>query len=138
MPKSPVRIAIDTNLWVGYVLSHFKSQLRVILEDENVEIITSTELTHEIFEVLSRQKFREKISHGTISVFRELYEQSVLSIDTVSIVHVCRDPKDDFLLALALDGALDFLLTLDDDLLVLNPYGQTQILKITEYLVRSY
>ena len=47
---------------------------------------------------------------------------------------VCRDPKDNFLLALAHDGKADYLLTGDNDLLVMKKFGRTKIVKISEFL----
>jgi putative PIN family toxin of toxin-antitoxin system len=51
-----------------------------------------------------------------------------------NIVTDCRDPKDDFLLSLSVDGKATHLITGDEDLLVLKVYGQTKILTMTEYL----
>ena len=42
---------------------------------------------------------------------------------------ICRDPKDDYLLALAKAAKADLLITGDADLLVLEKYGRTRILK---------
>jgi predicted nucleic acid-binding protein len=49
-------------------------------------------------------------------------------------VDVCRDPKDNFLLALAVDSGADFLLTGDKDLLVLKIYNNTIITTIGDFL----
>ncbi|MBC7777914.1 MAG: putative toxin-antitoxin system toxin component, PIN family [Phycisphaerae bacterium] len=137
MPRTPARIAIDTNLWVSHVFNQFKSHLNVILEDEDVEIITSPELTHEIFEVLSRTKFQSKIPVSVIATFQELYDQSTLSVEIVTVVSDCRDPKDNHLLSLTIDGDLDYLLTGDADLLILDPYGKTRVLKIADYVTKE-
>ena len=45
-----------------------------------------------------------------------------------SEVTECRDPKDNFLLALCQDGRADFLITGDQDLLVLDPFHRTRII----------
>lgn len=45
-----------------------------------------------------------------------------------SEVAVCRDAKDNFLLAWCQDGAANFLLTGDQDLLVLKQFRQTRII----------
>jgi len=58
-------------------------------------------------------------------------------IDLVSVksnVKVCRDSKDDFLLALAKDGKADYLLTGDKDLLEIKNFGKTIILTISEFV----
>ncbi|MEO6221330.1 MAG: putative toxin-antitoxin system toxin component, PIN family [Ginsengibacter sp.] len=51
-----------------------------------------------------------------------------------SIVTDCGDFKDNFLLSLSIDGYATHLITGDKDLLILENYGNTKILTITEYL----
>jgi len=51
-----------------------------------------------------------------------------------SAINLCRDPKDNFLLALAIDGNASHLITGDIDLLVLNKIESTEIVSITNYL----
>jgi len=58
-------------------------------------------------------------------------------ISVTSIVDLCRDPKDNFLLALAKDGNATHLLTGDKDLLVLGKAGKTKILTLSEYLSKK-
>lgn len=50
-----------------------------------------------------------------------------------SKVDLCRDQKDNFLLSLAIDGNADYLLTGDDDLLVLKEVNKTRIMKIADF-----
>ena len=54
-------------------------------------------------------------------------------INVISSIDICRDPKDDFLLALAKDGEADYLLTGDKDLLDIQKFGRTKIITITEF-----
>ncbi len=54
-------------------------------------------------------------------------------IDIHSNVEICRDKKDNFLLKLAKDGHADYLITGDNDLLVLNPFEQTKIITIRQF-----
>jgi uncharacterized protein len=49
-------------------------------------------------------------------------------------VELCRDPRDDKFLELALAGWADFLLTGDADLLTLHPFRGTAILTPAAYL----
>jgi uncharacterized protein len=60
--------------------------------------------------------------------------ERAIFIEVSSTVDVCRDIKDNFLLALAKDGKASHLLTGDKDLLVLKNFGKTKILTIAEYL----
>ena len=61
-------------------------------------------------------------------------------IDFVKIkskIEICRDSKDDFLLALAKDGKVSFLITGDNDLLEIGQFGETSIIKITDFIKKS-
>ena len=49
----------------------------------------------------------------------------------------CRDPKDDYLLELALVSDADFLITGDKDLLDIKEIGNCQILTATEFDIYS-
>jgi predicted nucleic acid-binding protein len=49
-------------------------------------------------------------------------------------VGVCRDPKDDHLLALAMDGEARYLITGDRDLLLLSPFHGIQIVTPARFL----
>ena len=46
----------------------------------------------------------------------------------------CRDPDDNILLALALDGKADYIVSGDKDLLDLTPFQDIPILKPAEFL----
>ena len=58
-------------------------------------------------------------------------------INVASEVLACRDPKDNFLLALSVDGNATHLLTGDKDLLILKKFGKTRILTVTEYMSKE-
>ena len=49
-------------------------------------------------------------------------------------MRACRDPDDDKLLELAVNGAADFIVTGDDDLLVMNPFRGIAIVTPAEFL----
>jgi putative PIN family toxin of toxin-antitoxin system len=46
----------------------------------------------------------------------------------------CRDPNDDYVLALALAGTAQIILTEDDDLLVLDPWRGIRIMRLFQFL----
>jgi uncharacterized protein len=46
----------------------------------------------------------------------------------------CRDPKDDYVLAMARSGSAELILTEDDDLLVLDPWRGIRILRLFQFL----
>ena len=136
MPENLHKVILDTNLWVSYLLDRQRSLLTRLLMSEAIDLISSKELDEELFEVLGRPKFRGRFPTEILRMFQEEYNLSVQHVEVVSRVDVCRDPKDNFLLALASDAKADFLLTGDSDLLVLQRHEGTQILTIREFVDR--
>jgi putative PIN family toxin of toxin-antitoxin system len=78
--------------------------------------------------------------HIAKRIVRAEYEQLIFKlrttaelVDVHSIIEICRDPKANFLLALAKDGNADYLITGDIDLLVLKEFENTKIVTISEF-----
>lgn len=134
MAEKTVKIVVDTNLWVSYLLNGRNLLLHQLMLHENLDILSSTALRNELFEVLHRPKFQKILSPEQITRFQRDFDLAVLQIEVQSVVEICRDAKDNFLLALAQDGDADFLLTGDADLLALDAFGNTQILIIKDFI----
>jgi hypothetical protein len=49
-------------------------------------------------------------------------------------VELCRDPKDDFLLSLAIESNANYLITGDNDLLDIKVIHKTKIITMANYL----
>lgn len=129
-----MRILLDTNLWVSALLSvAMRTRIGRLLANPNIEMLADAELFSELEEVCHRPKFARYISLEQVSVFLQILHKRVIIITPISEVQVCRDPDDDYLLAICLDGNADFLLTGDNDLLALSSFGNTRILTITEF-----
>jgi predicted nucleic acid-binding protein len=57
-------------------------------------------------------------------------------IEIKESITICRDSKDDKFLELAISGKADFIITGDQDLLVLNPFRNIEIIAANEFLNR--
>lgn len=110
-----LRVVVDTNLWVSYALNPLKSNVRNLLLNQEIELLTSEEQVIELSEVLRRPKFQKSFQENEVDQFLLMIKAAVLTVPVTSKVTVCRDPKDNFLLSLAKDGNADFLLTGDAD-----------------------
>ena len=135
MPKLKDRIVIDTNLWISFLITKHYSRLDRILSDKLVTLLYSQQLIDEFIEVAQRPKFKKYFTATDLQVLLLTMSKRAYFIDVLSIVEVCRDPKDNFLLALSKDGKASHLITGDKDLLVLKKFGKTKILTLTEYLL---
>lgn len=59
-----------------------------------------------------------------------------LLINVIEIIDICRDSKDNKFLELAVSGKADFIVTGDNDLLVLNPFRDIEIITVSDFLNR--
>ncbi|MBC7775574.1 MAG: putative toxin-antitoxin system toxin component, PIN family [Phycisphaerae bacterium] len=126
--KEHLKVIIDTNLWINYLITSRLVDLDSILRDGRIRLIFSAELISEFVEVSRRPRLRRYFSESSIETLLLRFEFYGIFAPVISEVNICRDPKDNFLLALAKDADADFLVTKDDDLLVLGTFGRTQIL----------
>lgn len=130
------RIVIDTNLWISFLLTSDYSKIDPLFADNSITLLFSQELIDEFIEVARRPRFRKCFSLGDIEDLLKKVRTKAIFVSVIETVHICRDPKDNFLLALAQSGRATHLLTGDKDLLVLGKVGKTKILTMVEYLTK--
>lgn len=135
MPKLNDRVIIDTNLWISFLITKEYNKLDRILSDKLITLLYSQQLIDEFIEVAQRPKFKKYFTANDLQVLLLAISRRAYFIDVLSIFEICRDPKDNFLLALAKDGKASHLITGDKDLLVLKKFVKTKILTLTEYLL---
>ena len=128
------RVILDTNLWISLLLTNDFARFDKIIDYSEVTIVFSDELLTELIEVSQRKKFRKYFDWEDINRILTQIHNSADFIKVKSKVAICRDSKDNFLLALAKDGRATHLITGDKDLLVVEEYDGTTILSMTDYL----
>ncbi|MDB9394103.1 putative toxin-antitoxin system toxin component, PIN family [Microcystis aeruginosa] len=125
--KPPIKVIIDTNLWISFLIG---KQLAKTLVP-----IFSPQLLNEINLVTERPKLQKHFPQSKVQELLELVNIIGLCIETKSKINICRDAKDNYLLALAKDSQADFLITGDQDLLILQQFGITKIVTYQQFLV---
>lgn len=128
------RVIIDTNLWISFLLTKDFTKFDTIITGKKTVLLFSQELVDEIVEVTQRTKFRKYFPLEDIESLLLKIRNRAHFIKIKSTVTDCRDPKDNFLLSLSVDGKATHLITGDKDLLVLKFYGEAKILTMTAYL----
>lgn len=135
-----MRVVFDTNVLVSRLLAAKESPpaqaVRLVMEGTAVHLFSEATF-QELGDVLSRPKFdsylsREKRLHFLFEM-RELSEFVTIN-RTFSI---CRDPRDNKFLDLAVCGNADYLITGDEDLLELHPFEGVSILSPASFLARG-
>ena len=109
--------------------------LREIVDMEDVEIYMSDDLLSELRDVAFRPKFQGLIGLDSILNLFELINAKCQFIQNYkSAESAIRDIKDLYLLSMAESIPADFLVTGDQDLLVLKNHKETLIITFAEFV----
>jgi putative PIN family toxin of toxin-antitoxin system len=121
------RVVADANVLVSAAIARSPQAPSVLVLDAaldgRVELVTSPLLLREITSVLSRPRLRKYVTADEATRFvADLAAQTALLVDP-SGPHtaVCRDPRDDYLVALAEASGAEAIITGDLDLLAIDP-----------------
>ncbi len=97
-------------------------------------LLVSEDTMDELALVLDRPKFDPYVSREDRRRFINLLGGVARIVPIARRVHVCRDPKDDMFLDVALNGEAKAIITGDGDLLALDPFHGVRIVKPAEFL----
>lgn len=133
MPKS--RIVVDTNVVISAFLkreSFPRRALDTVLTNHIFLASSNTilELVHRLLDA----RFDRYVSRETRIDFLRLLPTFAFEISTTTTLTVCRDPKDNKFLELAIDGQAHSIITGDADLLNLHPFRGVGILTPRAFL----
>ena len=131
------RIILDTNVLIsGLLLSSSTSQQVFDQVTETETLLISEETFTEIYETFIRKKFNKYLSLEKRLQFIYSLRNKAEIVNITSEISICRDPKDNKILELAVSGQANFIITGDKDLLVLNPFQTIEIITVNEFLTR--
>ncbi len=135
MTRTEFRFVIDTHVIVSALL--FRSLVARQCFDKainNGRLLQSIDTIDELDTVLRREKFNKYVTEvERLQFLGELVAQAKF-IQIVETIIVCRDPKDDKFLELAINGNADFIVSGDQDLQVMHPFREIPILSPTAFL----
>jgi len=126
-------VKIDTNLWISYLISRKYSFLDNLIISGQVKLVFSKELLDEFLFISQRPKFVNYFNKKDVDKLFDFFDKYSVLIDVKTKLDLCRDPNDNFILELAFDSKADYLITGDEDLLVLKQIGKTKIVLISEF-----
>ncbi len=130
-----IRFVFDTNVIVSALLFNDSVPGQAFIRALNHGmILVSGALMGELSRVLGRDRFDRYVTREERDEFLESLIRESNLIEITEAVQVCRDPKDDQVLELAVNGNATYILTGDADLLVLNPFRGVEIVTPAEFL----
>lgn len=128
-------IVLDTNTLLSAAISEetisFKAYQKAC---KNYRITLSSKTWEELKNVIERPKFDKYLDDFSRNSFLTALKQNAIFIEPTEVITDCRDPKDNKFLELAVASNAHFIITGDEDLLILNPYRNITILKSGDFL----
>lgn len=121
MPEvHPPRVVVDTNVLVSAILQPRGAPGRILeaWRAGVIEMVVCPAMLRELKDVLARPRLRQRISAEDAEAFVALLRtQAELRADPASETGLTRDPKDDYIVALATSTRAACVVSGDDDLL---------------------
>lgn len=129
------RYIVDTNVLINAALSEASLPRQVLDQVLADGVLLFSEVTfNELRDTLFRPKFDRYLRESTRVLFIATLVNHIEMITVQQQVHVCRDPKDNAVLDVALNGQATCVITGDQDLLELHPYQGMSILTPRDFL----
>jgi putative PIN family toxin of toxin-antitoxin system len=133
-----IRAVLDTNLLVSYLLTH-RPPISALIDDhlrqERFTLLSAVVLLEELDRVLRYPRLQRYYGQED----RVRYVALVAALSEVvdlpaSVPRICRDPDDDWVIACAVAGGGDVIVSGDGDLLALGSVGEIPILTAAQFL----
>lgn len=136
--KARTRVVVDTNVLLSRLLVPGSVPAQAVRRAvEQGQILASEATLEELADVLSRPKFDRYLTVSERQQFLRLFMRIAQWVPILHPVQACRDPREDKFLALAVNGEAGVIITGDQDLLVLDPFGDVRILEPAAYLAQT-
>ena len=135
----PVRAVLDTNILVSGLLAEAGPPRQVLdawLENRYT-LVTSLHLVEEMVHVLAYPRIAQRLlvtGEEMEALLAVLLSQATVVPGNLHLPGVTRDPKDDAVVACAKEGAADYIVSGDQDLLVLGEYEGIQIVTPHQFM----
>ncbi|HEY4196189.1 MAG TPA: putative toxin-antitoxin system toxin component, PIN family [Mucilaginibacter sp.] len=125
----------DTNAFISAsLISGSVNDLALNKAFQTGRVIVSAEGFAEFTEVLFRKKFDKYLTDERRLQIIQKLEKDILIFKVDISLDVCRDPKDNKFLELAITAGASCIVSGDQDLLILNPFNNIPILTAADFL----
>ena len=138
--KNDPRVVLDTNILISGLFGIKDSPSSQILKayrSQKIILATSPAILEEIAEVMNRERILKRTKMSTqerTDFMDELIERSDVTQGEQLIIDASRDMKDNKFLACAYEARADYIITGDQDLLVLKEYEGVKIVTPRQFL----
>jgi len=113
-----MRILLDTNQLVRALMRPpALATFMMAWESRRFEVVCSAEVLDEYERVLADPEISALIYPELLRAFRGHLLYDIEMVEVKDMVQICRDPDDDKVIAAAIAGSVDYLVTADEDLM---------------------
>ncbi len=111
------RVVIDTNIWIRILLKG-RVTLPVLeaFNQDKFQLVMSQPLMEELHLVWNRPRLRQRIDANQAIRLEQQLQHRGIWVELETVPPNCRDPKDLPVLATAIDGEAEIIVSGDDDL----------------------
>ena len=132
------RFVFDTNVLVSAAIFRESTPgIALIAALSQGSILLSQATAREVKDVLARPKFDRYIASETRNRFLAALLRDATFLEPEESIQACRDPKDDKFLEIAVAGQAMYMITGDEDLLVLDPFRGIRIVTASEFVASN-
>ena len=133
------KVVFDTQIYLRALINYRSGCGKLVLEQQtDYDLLTSQGINDEVMDVLTRSSIRKKFTQISDEDVRRigttLLSATLVEIQPADLERICRDPKDDIFLACAKAAKADYLVSEDNDLLVIGQHHTTRIIRVTTFL----
>jgi putative PIN family toxin of toxin-antitoxin system len=135
-----MRALLDANIFISYLLNPnrpgaLRNIVHAAVRGDYTLLLPEALLDEFVSKIPEKPFLYKRITPEELSAFVTALSQvgEVIEEITEEIPAVTRDPKDDYLLAYAVVGEADYLVTGDKDLLVLQRAGAVKVVKPADF-----
>lgn len=112
-----LRVVIDTNIWIRILLrGRVTLPILTAWQEKKFQLVMSQPLLDEFDDVWQRPRLRKRINSQQAEKLKRQMRLRGEFVELTTIPPRCRDPKDDPVLATAIDGNAAVIVTGDGDL----------------------
>ncbi|NCO43484.1 MAG: putative toxin-antitoxin system toxin component, PIN family [Armatimonadetes bacterium CG_4_10_14_3_um_filter_66_18] len=129
-----MRAIVEPSVLISSLVGGWAREIGRAADEGRLELVVSHALLEELAEVIARPRLSRLIPPSEAEWLLGLLWQKAVCEEPGPLEEVCRDPDDDYLLALARASRADHLVTRDEDLLVLERHGCTKITYPAKFL----
>lgn len=130
-----MKVILDTNIWISFLIGHRSQLMRSILTDSRIDVYVCPQLIAEIKDVASRAKIAKYLMPNDVTDMFAIINAFCHNTDLKTEVayNSVRDPKDIYILSLAETIGADYIVSGDEDLLVIGQHNNTHIIMLADF-----